>query len=258
MCCQLSAKLFGLLDGILENLRSYDVFIFIDIMISLKKVAKNLIGNAFSSIDCPVVVNSFGRSGSTVLVDSIVDGVVRVRNSRIRSIVKRSVSIPAWSLENTRLHRGIVYKTHDYPPSCYLKKGVRMIYTFSNPLDVVLSLLRLWEDLGDGWMESHYKHLGVEYTVAFSEIVNQDRLMLEKHLDAWLGERRIPIAFVRYETMWKNQKKISDFLGSKVELPMWRERKPKEVSRDLVKSILNTYKPLQDKIDGLSDFFVYE
>jgi hypothetical protein len=87
-----------------------------------------------------------------------------------------------------------------------------MLYTFADPVDVVLSLLRLYGERGEEWMKQYYDHLKVPYT-NFENIIEEDQLELENHLNTWLDEDRIPIAFIKYEAMWEHQDEISEFLG---------------------------------------------
>ncbi len=221
----------------------------------VKKKLKNIVGNWCSNFDYPIIVNSYGRSGSTVLTNSIKKSAIESKNERVRNIAFRSISQCAWDLESSALKGGIVYKSHDYPPSECFKNDVRMLYTFTEPVDVVLSLLRLHDERGEEWMKEHYKHLKVPYT-NFRDIVNEDQLQLEKHLDSWLQEERFPIAFIKYETMWEHQDDISEFLGFKVELPPFKERKANEQrDKDLIRKLQKTYKPLRTKIKNMDDFF---
>jgi len=223
----------------------------------LKKITKNIIGQAFSKFNYPMVVNSYGRSGSTVLTKSIINSSIQTKNVTIRNIAYRAISQSAWDLNNTNLKNGIVYKTHDYPPSIYQNSNLKMLYTFADPVDVVLSLLRLFEEKGEEWMKLHYKHLGVSYTNSFDQIIYEDQLQLEKHLDSWLNEARIRVAFVRYEKMWDHQDEISDYLGFHIELPEFRERKAsKENDFENIETIESSYKSLREKISKLDNFFI--
>lgn len=223
----------------------------------LKKVAKNVIGQTFSKFDYPLIVNSYGRSGSTLLTNSVINSSVQVKNETIRDIALRSISQSSWDLNNNSLKDGIVYKTHDYPPSDYLNTNLKMLYTFSDPVDVILSLLRLFEDKGEEWMKLHYKHLGVPYTECFDNIIYEDQLQLHIHLDSWLSEERIPIAFIRYEEMWNHQSEISNFLGFDIKLPNFENRKSKYINDKILENIIsNTYYSLTKKINELGDFTI--
>jgi len=222
----------------------------------IKGTIKNIFGNICSVFNCPVLVNSYGRSGSTVLTKSIVNSANNSKNKIIKNFAIRCISQTAWDLENTNLKNGIVYKTHDYPPAKKINSKVRILYTFSDPIDVVLSLIRLYNERGEKWMKQHYSHLRATYS-NFQNIIYEDQLQLKKHLKSWLRETRFPIAFIKYETMWDHQKEISDFLECKINLPPFRKRRAKQnPNQEIIKKIGNTYKDLQNQIDILDNFFV--
>jgi len=149
----------------------------------------------------------------------------------------------------------MVYKTHDYPPDETFNNEVKMLYTFADPVDVVLSLLRLYDERGEEWMKQHYDHLKVPYT-NFENIIEEDQLELENHLNTWLDEDRFPMAFIKYEAMWDNQDNISDFLGFKIELPSFRKRKAKRnKNKSLLSRLEKTYTPLSNRIGNLNSYF---
>ncbi|HYX05969.1 MAG TPA: hypothetical protein VE912_04475 [Bacteroidales bacterium] len=221
----------------------------------LKKTIKNILAKKYSVLNYPVVVNSYGRSGSTVLRKSIVESIVKVNYKTIKNIAYRSIAQPAWDLENTNLNNGVVYKTHDYPPRKDFRKDTRLLYTFADPVDVVLSLYRLYNERGEEWMQEHYDHLKVPYT-DFKDIIREDQLQLEEHLVSWLNEKRIPIAFVKYEAMWEHQEEISEFLGFQIDLIPFRKRKAQDFeNKEIISKIENTYASLREKINQQRDFF---
>jgi hypothetical protein len=157
-----------------------------------------------------------------------------------------------------KLRNGMVYKTHDYPPVETFNNEVKMLYTFADPVDVVLSLLRLYDERGEEWMKQHYDHLKVPYT-NFENIIEEDQLELENHLNTWLDEVRFPIAFIKYEAMWEYQDDISEFLGFSVSLPPFRERKAnKQNNLELISQLKQTYKPVRNKINDLNGFFIHQ
>jgi len=208
-----------------------------------------------TKIDTPIFVNSYGRSGSTVLSNAILKSAIPGDNF-LSTKISRGGKIGAWELDSINPTQGFLYKTHDYPQQNINHCNLRMLYTFADPVDVVLSLLRLFETKGESWMKEHYQHLNAKYG-DFPKIIYEDQLGLEKHLNAWLNEERFPIAFIRYETMWKCQDDISDFLGFAVELPPYRKRQAANFNdATILESIKETYQPLQKKINTLDDFFV--
>ena len=190
----------------------------------ISRVITTVFGSHFATFDYPIIVNSFGRSGSTLLTKSII----KAGTTSVWGSVQKVADIATYSwrkdLDAQELSGGLVYKTHDYPPKAFPGDNTRMIYTFSDPVDVVLSLLRIHNMrrkrgvTGRDWISIHADHLKVSFD-NIEEIVNKDIFHLEDHLNAWLEEERVPIAFVRYETMWEHQEDISDFLGFEITLP---------------------------------------
>ena len=223
----------------------------------IKKLIKHSLASYYSTFNLPVIVNSYGRSGSTVLMRSIVKCANEANNKKIQELAFKSVSQTAWDLNGKQLRNGIVYKTHDYPPDETFNNEVKMLYTFADPVDVVLSLLRLYDERGEEWMKQHYDHLKVPYT-NFENIIEEDQLELENHLNTWLDEDRIPIAFIKYEAMWEHQDEISDCLGFKIELPTYRKRKAKSKGDDeLLSKLEHTYSYLRKKIEKINGFFIH-
>lgn len=218
----------------------------------LKKITKSIIGRSYSKFDYPLIINSYGRSGSTVLTNSIINCVTDNKYLNTE-VIRRGISDVAWDLEKTKLKKGIIYKTHDYPPKIINNKDIKMIYTYADPVDVVLSLLNRFEERGEAWMKEHFNHLKVDYTNF--NIVNEDQLKLENHLDSWINETRIPIAFIRYEEMWNYQDEISNFLDLKIKLPSFKKRKAKEIDdKKLISKISDTYSSLIYKVEKFDNF----
>jgi hypothetical protein len=224
----------------------------------IKKLIKHSLAGYYSTFNLPVIVNSYGRSGSTVLMRSIVKCANEAKNKKIQELAFKSISQTAWDLNGKQLRNGMVYKTHDYPPDETFNNEVKMLYTFADPVDVVLSLLRLYDERGEKWMKQHYDHLKANYG-NFKNIIKEDQLRLESHLDSWLQESRFPIAFVKYEEMWEYQDEISEFLGFSVSLPPFRERKAnKQNNLELISQLKQTYKPVRNKINDLNGFFIHQ
>lgn len=222
----------------------------------IKKYMKRALGKACSSIDVTVIVNSYGRSGSTMLMESVLDAAVGRRTAFMRHVCRRSILDTAWDLNAMRIERGLIFKTHDYPPQNSLGAHARVVYIFSDPVDVVLSLLRLHDELGEEWMQMHYEHLRAQYG-EFGKIIDEDQLGLERHLDSWLNEKRFPVAFVRYNDLWQRQNELSDFLGVAIQLPPYKERKAKKQNDPgIIKRLEATYASLRKKVGQLDDFFI--
>jgi hypothetical protein len=221
----------------------------------IKQDLKILVGNFFSPINEAIIVNSYGRSGSTMLTRSIVESIAR-KNTTLKQVLFKSIPQPAWDLDEVKIRPGFVYKTHDYPPKNSFNCNVRVIYIFADPVDVILSLLRLYKEKGEAWMREHYEHLKAPYT-DFNNIIYEDQLRLENHFDAWLQEKRFPVAFIRYEELWNHQKEISAFLEVPIQLPSYKERNSKKFTEPtMVEKVKITYSSLREKVFNQKSFFV--
>ena len=168
----------------------------------LKDQIKNIVLDLYSKSDKSIIINSYGRSGSTVLTKSILSSIVRELPLKKANFVKSSLSKEAWDLNTVQLQKGAVYKTHDYPPITVPKGDFKMLYTFANPVDVVTSIKRLKVQRGQKWIATHLDHLKVPHA-NIDKIVEQDILNLELHLDTWINETRFPILFLNYETSFR-------------------------------------------------------
>ena len=221
----------------------------------IKQYSKLLIGRFFSPIDKAIIINSYGRSGSTMLTESIVESSVK-KNKIMKHVLLKSIYQTAWDIDIAKIKPGFVYKTHDYPPKNHLNTNVRVIYIFADPLDVILSLLRLYKEKGEAWMKEHYEHLKASYT-DFNNIIYEDQLCLEKHFDVWIQEDRLPVAFVRYEELWNHQKEVSEFLGIPIQLPSYKERNSKKfIDPKIVEKLKITYSSLREKVFNQESFFI--
>ncbi|GIG53769.1 hypothetical protein [Demequina activiva] len=204
---------------------------------------------ATSRIGRPVIVNSYGRSGSTVLF-------MAIRNSASKPVLRvappsRDYGAQAWRLEGLRVGSGRVYKSHDRPPT-RMPRGARMLYVFGDPVASTLSVIKRGSDSAE-WMALHCEHLGVP-RCAPEDLIGRDALRIEEHLRSWLDGELGPIAFVRYEALWEHADRISDFAGLPVTLPQRRER---STSVDQAPpALLETYAPMRELVASLPDWQV--
>lgn len=218
---------------------------------------KRVFAGRGSALDYPLVVNSFGRSGSTLLHAALIDAASPI--GWPRAITRRCINRTVWQLDNTRLDRGQVNKTHDLPPPEWRFTGnpVRVVYVFADPVDMAISVLQN-SRREPGWMAAHFEHLRVSPADP-SRILDEDILQIERHMDAWLDEKRIAIAFVRYETLWQHASDVGAFAGVSLELPARRERAASTPDPDIDRARAGaTYARLQERLDCLPDFFVHE
>jgi hypothetical protein len=222
-----------------------------------KYLAKIFLGKIFSFYDKAILVNSYGRSGSTMLTQSIISSLLKNKGINSQRLLTRIFFQQAWDLNETKIYNGFVYKTHDYPPKKNMSKSVCIIYIFADPVDVVLSLLKIFKEAeDDAWMRLHFEHMKTNYTNNFYSIIDYDTLQLEKHFDSWLKKTKWPTAFVRYEKLWENYHKIGEFLNIPLGLPFYRERTARQFpDLETVKRVEKTYANFRRKVNKFEDFF---
>jgi hypothetical protein len=76
----------------------------------LKGVIAKAIGKGLSPLKIAVVVNSYGRSGSTMLLDSIERSSVS-NGSRLKyELIRRGASIQAWNTNEIKPKKGFFTK----------------------------------------------------------------------------------------------------------------------------------------------------
>jgi len=109
---------------------------------------------------------------------------------------------------------GTVYKTHlypiEYPENC------KVVFTFGNPLDIVLSVIRKSQE--PVWGPAHFKNLGADWADA-SKIMQEDVLNLEKMFDAFYQDLGCDLMCVRYEALWDVEDQMSEFFGFEFKMP---------------------------------------
>lgn len=190
----------------------------------IREQVKAVAVKSVSRLKQPVVVNSFGRSGSTMLFDSIVDSAGRRRLPSRFS--RRLIEATAWDLDTSDLRSGRCYKSHDYPPNI-LPSNTRMIYVFGDPVAATMSAYR-YAGESPAWLERHCEHLRAPIC-GREELLERDVLHIEAHLEAWLTQTNGTVAFARFETLWDYQSQLSEFVGLDVRLPQRRPRRETKV-----------------------------
>ena len=124
---------------------------------------------------------------------------------------------------------GVVHKTHLYPME--YPENCKLIFTFGDPLSIVLSVLKKSRE--PGWGPAHFKNLAADWSRS-GDILSTDVLHLEKMFDAFYKQQTCESICLRYETLWENEDEISDFLGFDFKLP---EKRPRDA--DAIKSQLS-------------------
>lgn len=199
-----------------------------------------------------VIVGSLGRAGSTLLFRAItrLDTFYDLsQKSRFRRDVFKEA-----------LEDHCVYKTHDYPPES-LSVGVKVIWTFADPFDVVASVKAIvsgeddsFGEYGVNFIEEHFRNLRAD-PADIDKLLDRDAMNLERHFDRWYRPQGFDCLVVRYETMWNNIEKMRSFLDLPLSLPPQRERKHKfsDFTPSEKEKVRKVYGGLREKIMKADD-----
>jgi len=247
--------------GVKSNKLSYDVAgndtdkTFEDnseIKTKIKRLAQRIIPNTKE----PILVSSFGRAGSTLVYNALVDAVAKDRFLFSTRLSRAVCHDTAWDISSKRLLNGVVYKTHDYPAGLAEKIPAKSVFLFGSAIESSLSVYLMGQLKGPGWVEDHMKHL--KSTGNSEDILERDTLGFVPQAKAWFGFVDAPVLCLRYETLWSNIDILSDFCEQKVVLPAQRERAHKNFPPDLLEKAQKLYGPLEEGIRGLPDAFIAE
>ena len=200
----------------------------------------------------PVLVASMGRSGSTLVYDSVVAGMARLRFGPLAEPLRGAVRDTAWSLDTARFHRGRVYKTHDFPHGLGAQSAIRAIFLFGDAGSAARSVLNCETTRGRAWIEEHFEHLRASGSI--EDVPHADVLRFGEQLDAWLSFEAVPVLSLRYEDLWADgtEALIGRYVGFPVALP---KRKARESAArdfgDREAALSATYGPLDERIAAL-------
>lgn len=201
-----------------------------------------------------LVVASFGRAGSTVVWDALRMAMARARLGPLASTNPEVCSGLAFNFpQGDALRPGIVYKTHDYPDMMVASRRVRAVFLFGSAVEAALSVHEQKALRGEGWVRQHFHHLHRPYR--YDALLDADVLGMRDQCVAWMGYTASPVLCLRFEALWDNVDRLSEFCGLEVRLPARKPRKTKEVSPDLLARAKATYAPLDAALAALPDCF---
>lgn len=201
----------------------------------------------------PIIVASMGRSGSTLVYDAVVEAVLARSPLRNFSLGHKLTADWSWSLSNKPLIRGTVYKTHDYPDRLDVNGG-KAIFLFGSTLNAAKSVHSAKERFGQDWVEEHFAHLRSEGK--YEDLFKCDVLNFEQQIKSWAVNETIPTLCLRFETLWENSERISEFLDMKVTLPKKRTRTADNYDLEIEKALKHIFDPIDERLSVLPDCFV--
>lgn len=188
----------------------------------MRHILKAEVRKALGKGEDTILVASMGRSGSTLVYDSIVEGYANARHARLGQIGVRVVKSQAWDLRSDQLLPGVVYKTHDFPSYLQQASGIKAVFCFGSAIDAAVSVLSCLDRYGADWVERHLLHLRA--SGGLEDLFHRDALRFGEQLDEWFSETRFPVLRLKYDEIWQHEAEISDFLGFRIQLPERKER----------------------------------
>ena len=186
----------------------------------------------FGRTACPIIIASNGRSGSTMLCNSVARSLVHRRFGKLLASQFETflceVAIEfAPRLQQISTLASPILKTHDRPEDPSEISG-KVIFIFGDPLEAALSARLKTEREGCEWLQEHLYHLRSKGDL--SNLLETDLLNYREQCHAWSSAPRDSVMLVPYDDLWARQSEISQFLGLPVDLPKRRARRPKPSS----------------------------
>jgi hypothetical protein len=221
----------------------------------LKKVLKNWGQSWMPSSISPILVASYGRSGSTLLYKAAVEALATTRFKFSNSFTRKFVSETAWVIPSTKFDQGVVYKSHDVPHETLVEANVKTLFVYGSPVDTVMSVFSCYERFGQHWINSHFSHLrGVG---SISDLASNDILHLEDQLTRWVAfsDHYEDVLCVKYDNLWDHQASICKFTGLPIILPPKRPRQTEEQNIDnkIYTTVRETYGHLEEAYKNMPE-----
>lgn len=222
-------------------------------MVYATSIIRKKLQKAFPSPNTDAIVLSrFGRSGSTMLYESLIAACAKRRFGLNSKLSRSFCRDEAWGIAGKPLYRGVVYKTHDLPIDLPKQPNSRAIFIFGSATEAALSVMSCKQRYGDQWINNHFSRLKSRRRI--EDVPFFDVLQFEKQHSMGTNFSHIPVLCVKFEKIWQNLRVLEEFVGFHLELPERRDRKSSKDDRELVDTIMHTYSHLDEVIDGLPDF----
>ena len=225
----------------------------------MKEVLKKPLYALAVKKDCAILVASMGRSGSTLLTKSCRQAMLDNKGTIFGYDFSKHLHKDAWDLKQTTFQKGCVYKTHDFAPGKPLPDFVKVIYTYTHPLDCITAIELKLKEFGDIGVRQHFQHLKAEYQ-PIKNAQNNDIFNYEKNYNSWItNTHNFDFLAIRYDQIWEQLDLINQFTGLTLKLPPFKERKASQVkhSPKKVQAVGKTYASLIEKIES-TPFFMHQ
>jgi hypothetical protein len=181
----------------------------------------------------PIVVASTGRSGSTLLVEALVESLIRSKfpwltSEMMKRLIRRLSNGFADRLSDVAEMSCPVIKTHDVL-DIVLPTEWKVIFIFGDPLESARSVERIAVERGYWWFEHHLYRLRSKGRL--QDLFHADVLNYESQIRSWCDPQLPNVLLVPYDRLWDSVRGISEFVGFPVVLPKRMERARKVGNR---------------------------
>lgn len=186
----------------------------------LRKVNKYVPARFISRVSAPILVTSYGRSGSGLLYRTLKDSVARY------AVLSNRIGLSINSLDHD-FKKGFVYHSHSFPRVQFPSPAPRIIYIYSNPLQAVFSTYHA-AFMGD-WWDRHCAAFGLQPPFPDPRcLFERDLFDFKGHFESWLRLQSAEVLFVKYESLWSHISRVEEYVGCKIDLPIQKQRKTKQ------------------------------
>lgn len=197
---------------------------------NIRRLGRDLVRIFLPSRRPPIIIASMGRSGSTLVFDSVRTAMSKERFGPLWRIMRPLVSDSAWNLANDSLQNGVVYKTHGLAHELPRDTRALVIYLFGSASDSAMSVANCQIQLGNEWVEEHFLHMRADGT--FDELPYRDVLRFGEQIQGWRENASVPRVLIQYTHIWESLPEVSEFLGLPLVLEAQRERSAKSALSD--------------------------
>ncbi|MEK9774355.1 MAG: sulfotransferase domain-containing protein [Candidatus Woesearchaeota archaeon] len=214
-----------------------------------------------------LVILSTGRSGSTLLTDSLRDSFLQkylflpisfkktfnlqnTDNHFLKDQLRKMVYGYVKKIEEINLFTPPIIKSHDY---CNFKKNknIKIVFIFRNPLNILSSILFKIDNNEDVFLREHLSNLDGKFSI--EEILNQDVLNYVGVSNSFIeSSKKDEILFFDFEDLNSHFFHLSKELNLDIQIPTLSDRKLhpkiKNLHPDLKQNLLETYNSLRMEI----------
>lgn len=194
----------------------------------------------------PILVASLGRSGSTMICESIIRGKCEAIGLTYREWM---LFEPAWIPGEVTFRPGGVYKTHFYKRG--IPENTKIVFVYDDAYQIVGSLLtKLWKGEQD-WLMVHGRHL-TGRAVSVEKMIAEDVFKLRDNFLSWTSKEYPNVFYVHYDDIWSRKVEIENFLDIKLSMPKREHRSNylKVLPEKDKMTLMDTYGPLQEIIEA--------